>query len=147
MKRLFWMGMVLACAPALAQVRCKMPNGVWIEQKLSSVCPAGALQGQTLDGQPIALPKPSPPAPRVAVPEKRAAPLPARSERRPMPFEACVRLLTQTVLSVGGVNTRVVLTTPEARMLRVCTNDGSVLLTCSRDDALLVTTASSTRCH
>lgn len=64
-----------------------------------------------------------------------------------MPFEACVRLLTQTVLSVGGVNTRVVLTTPEARMLRVCTNDGSVLLTCSRDDALLVTTASSTRCH
>ena len=35
---------------AQAQVRCTMPNGVVIEQKLSNVCPAGARAAQTLDG-------------------------------------------------------------------------------------------------
>ena len=44
----FWT--VLACAPAIAQVRCTMPNGVVIEQRLSDVCPQGAVKAQTLDG-------------------------------------------------------------------------------------------------
>lgn len=42
-------GMVLAFAPSVAQVRCTMPNGVVIEQRLSSVCPQGATNAQTLD--------------------------------------------------------------------------------------------------
>lgn len=37
---------------AWAQVRCTMPNGVVIEQKLSSKCPAGAIRAETMDGKP-----------------------------------------------------------------------------------------------
>lgn len=37
-------------AGARAQVQCTMPNGVVIEQKLSSVCPAGARKAQGMDG-------------------------------------------------------------------------------------------------
>lgn len=38
-----------------AQVRCKMPNGVVIEQRLSNVCPAGAVKAEGLDGAPAAV--------------------------------------------------------------------------------------------
>lgn len=41
---------LLALTPAIAQVRCTMPNGVVIEQRLSDVCPQGAVKAQTLNG-------------------------------------------------------------------------------------------------
>jgi hypothetical protein len=144
MKR-FLMLAAFVCAPVQAQVQCKMPNGIWIERKLSDLCPAGALDARGLDGRPLPLRLPEAPKASKAVPQA-PEPVTLRSERQPMPFEACVKLLTQTVLSVGGANTRVVMTAPDVRMLRVCTNDGSVLVTCSRDDAAMVTTASPTRC-
>lgn len=34
---------LLAVAPAFGQVKCKMPNGLVIEQKLSQTCPNGAV--------------------------------------------------------------------------------------------------------
>lgn len=43
---------ILATSQLHAQVRCTMPNGVVIEQKLSDTCPAGATKSQTADGKP-----------------------------------------------------------------------------------------------
>lgn len=45
--------------PALAQVKCTMPNGIVITQQLTSSCPAGAVKEQTLDGKPVARSAPS----------------------------------------------------------------------------------------
>ena len=42
--------LALSSATTHAQVRCTMPNGMVIEQKLSNVCPAGARSGQLADG-------------------------------------------------------------------------------------------------
>lgn len=44
--------LMLALLPAFAQVRCTMPNGVVIEQRLSNVCPAGARAAYHADGSP-----------------------------------------------------------------------------------------------
>lgn len=139
-----------------AQVRCKMPNGAWIERKLSDMCPTGATQAQSLDGKPLPLKLPpvaQPAAPATTQPVPVPAPpaLPQSvgvdSSRQRMPFDACVRLMTQTVLAVGGGNTRVVMTAPNLRMLRVCTVDGSVLMTCSQADGSMVTTQSPHACN
>lgn len=140
---------------AQAQVRCKMPNGVWIEQRMAASCPAGAKQAQTMDGKPLPLrlpAKPAAPAQVEARPAPRALPpaeperLKLESSRRSVPFDSCVLLMTQTVLGVGGSNVRVIVSAPEMRMLRICTNDGSVLITCSRDDSTMVTTKSPHHC-
>lgn len=50
-----------------AQVRCTMPNGMVIEQRLSTTCPNGATKAVTLDGAPAAVRSPAgiPPAPIV----------------------------------------------------------------------------------
>lgn len=138
MKRVV-MGLIAACAlaSAHAQVRCRMPNGIWIDQRLASYCPAGAEEAQTLDGRPLPL---RPPV--EYVPPKKAV----ESNRQSMPFDACVKLMVQTVVDVGGSNTRVTMARPDIRMLRICTNDGSVLMTCSREDNLMVTTKSPHRC-
>lgn len=132
-----------------AQVRCKMPNGVWIEQRLSDSCPAGALQAQSLEGKPLPLRLPVAPDKAAArpVPKSEPARVALESTRQALPFDACVRMMTQTVLSVGGRNTRVVLSLPDVRMLRICTNDGSVLMTCSQPDGTLVTTRSPDYCR
>lgn len=44
--------LMLVLLPAFAQVRCTMPNGVVIEQRLSNVCPAGARAAYHADGSP-----------------------------------------------------------------------------------------------
>lgn len=46
---------VMLVPSAIAQVRCTMPNGVVIEQRLSSHCPQGAVKAETLDGEPAAI--------------------------------------------------------------------------------------------
>lgn len=43
---------LLGASHASAQVRCQMPNGVVIEQRLSDRCPQGAVKAETLDGAP-----------------------------------------------------------------------------------------------
>lgn len=67
MRRLLMLlgGVWLLVAPVAAQVRCTMPNGVVIEQRLSDVCPHGAVKSETIDGapaptrvQPVAPPQP-----------------------------------------------------------------------------------------
>lgn len=54
MRRLLMLlgGMLLVGSPVVAQVRCTMPNGVVIEQRLSQACPQGAVKSETLDGAP-----------------------------------------------------------------------------------------------
>lgn len=41
----------LTAANIYAQVRCTMPNGLVIEQRLSDQCPHGARKAQTMDGR------------------------------------------------------------------------------------------------
>ena len=139
-------GVALVCAAAQAQVQCKMPNGRWIVRQLSEVCPAGASQARTMDSQSAPLRLPDAATTLQQAPKIAARPA-LRSDRQKMPFQACVGLLTQTVLSVGGSNTRVIVSAPDMRMIRVCTNDGSVLMTCSRADETMVSTASPSRCN
>jgi hypothetical protein len=61
-----------------AQVRCTMPNGVVIEQKLASTCPVGATKGETFDGEVVPLRLPDPPTPPAEKkpPKKEAATAP-----------------------------------------------------------------------
>lgn len=54
-----------------AQVRCKMPNGKVIEQRLSTVCPAGATQSEFLDGRPAEVRTPAGIPPEPIVTDKR----------------------------------------------------------------------------
>lgn len=71
---------------AVGQVRCTMPNGVVIEQRLANVCPVGAVKGETFDGKPapIAEVKPEKPLKPAPAPEKAQKPqnLP---QKRPAP--------------------------------------------------------------
>lgn len=60
--------LVLFSATAPAQVRCTMPNGLVIEQKLSTVCPAGARAGELADGSKAPI-------------QGRAAPAPITTDR------------------------------------------------------------------
>ena len=46
----FLAGMAVCTTQSQAQVRCTMPNGMVIEQKLSTQCPRGALKGVAADG-------------------------------------------------------------------------------------------------
>ena len=139
---------------AQAQVRCKMPNGVWIDRQLGSYCPAGASQAQTLAGRPLPLtlpPKADQPAlgqesPTTKMPQAAPADAGVSSTRSAMPFEQCVSQMLGTLAELGGANTRVVVSSPELRVLRICAEDGSVLMTCSRPDGSMVTTKSPFRC-
>lgn len=58
----------ISAASVSAQVRCTMPNGRVIEQKLAAVCPVGTVKAQTFDGLPaaIAAPRTQNPPPQVA---------------------------------------------------------------------------------
>jgi hypothetical protein len=137
-----------------AQVRCKMPNGVWIEQKLATFCPAGAEQAQTLDGKPLPLRLPPPasaPAAGGEMPALAAMPSTGasglESTRKAMDFDQCVATMLGMLGAVGGRNTRVIVASADLRIMRICTNDGSVLLTCNRLDRLMVTTKSPHLCE
>lgn len=64
----FGVGVLLFAAQSVhAQVRCTMPNGLVIEQRLSSECPRGARKAETMDGKPLRVKPPSdvPPQPVV----------------------------------------------------------------------------------
>lgn len=58
----------LTALQAAGQVRCTMPNGVVIEQKLANVCPVGAVKGETLDGKPAPIAEAIPAQPKKAAP-------------------------------------------------------------------------------
>ena len=91
-----------ATTTATAQVRCTMPNGVIIEQRLATTCPAGATSGHTLSGNPIKVqPLPTTPTPAPATP---AAPMPqtqAKAQTRqpppPSPYDLA-QTLCQSLL-------------------------------------------------
>jgi len=142
----FSLGIAAAAADAAAQVRCLMPNGRWIEQRLSSECPVGTKEAQTIDGAPAPIAKPREPVVPAAPPKPLRNQLSVESKKQAVPFEACVRFMARTVLDVGSRNTRVIVNAPDLRMLRVCSSDGSVLITCSRVDSTMVLTKSSKRC-
>lgn len=67
-----------------------------------------------------------------------------KSQSRPMSFDNCVMLQNQSMDAAKGTiyKTSIIVETADLRTIRVCTNDGSVLLTCSRLDGNMVTTVS-----
>lgn len=61
-----------ACASgADAQVHCRMPNGVVIEQRLAKVCPSGALEATTPNGAPAKVRGPALAPPEPVTMDKR----------------------------------------------------------------------------
>lgn len=62
---------VLCAGAGQAQVHCRMPNGVVIEQRLSSVCPAGAIEAKTVDGAPAPTHGPALAPPQPVTMDKR----------------------------------------------------------------------------
>lgn len=66
------------------------------------------------------------------------------SRTQPMPFDACVLAANRAALQVvlGGMRSVVVVDSSDLFMRRVCTNDGSVIVTCSRAENTMTTTAS-----
>lgn len=66
------------------------------------------------------------------------------SDSKPMPFNEYVGLQKQSLLAVAGTGykTSVIVDSSDLSVVRICTNDGSVLITCSRLDGKMVTTKS-----
>lgn len=65
-----------------------------------------------------------------------------RSTSVEMSFEDCIRTIQSTASQLGAAPRNIVETT-DMRMVRFITNDGSVLVTCSRADRKMVTTKSA----
>lgn len=91
--------------------------------------------------------KPPPPAPvakTAPTPKSEPKPTPTSEGDDTMSFAACSELQNRTIASVAGTQYKysIVMDTAELRMVRVCTNDGSVLITCSALDQKVVTTQS-----
>jgi hypothetical protein len=68
------------------------------------------------------------------------------SSGRSMPFEQCLQVIRRTAseLAVAPVN---IVETDILRMVRFCTVDGSVLVSCSRPDEKMVLTRSPYGCN
>ena len=66
------------------------------------------------------------------------------SESRSMDFDECKKLQANTLLASVGTKTKVfsTVTTDILTSIRVCTTDGSVLLSCSKPDNKMVVTKS-----
>ena len=67
------------------------------------------------------------------------------SESRSMDFDECKKIQASTLLSSVGTKTKVfsTVTTDILTSIRVCTTDGSVLLSCSKPDNKMVVTKST----
>lgn len=72
------------------------------------------------------------------------APTPKSDDDNTMSFEACSELQDGMIASVVGTGYEygVVMDTNDLRMVRICTNDGSVLITCNRPDRKRIITQS-----
>lgn len=91
-------------------------------------------------------PPPAPIAKTAPQPTQQSQPpkTTPKSDGNTMSFEACSELQNRTIASVVGTQYKysVTVDTAELRMVRVCTNDGSVLITCNALDQKIVTTQS-----
>lgn len=99
------------------------------------------LQGvaDALERQLEARPPPSKKAPRNT---DTAAPL--KSESQKMAFEVCVAAANRVALQAGlsGRSSPRIANSSTLYIRRVCTDDGSLLITCSRADESMITTTS-----
>ena len=69
--------------------------------------------------------------------------LKVKSTSTNMSFTECKKMALSSQLAVAGnYKTSVIINTSKEYMARICTNDGSVLLTCSARDGKLITTTS-----
>ncbi|RYL25115.1 hypothetical protein [Acinetobacter piscicola] len=68
----------------------------------------------------------------------------SKSEFRTMDFSSCKRTVLATQISVSPqYKTSVIVNAPNNYIARICTNDGSVLMTCSGQDKKMILTKSS----
>lgn len=86
--------------------------------------------------------KNSPPPPRPALGSQSTSS--ATPQSQPMPFEQCVATVNRTALQLGLGWRRapVVINSADLYIRRMCTDTGSVLVTCSRPDQMMNTTTS-----
>ena len=78
--------------------------------------------------------------------EEAARPKPTTTWQA-MDFEACRALVARSLLAVAGTTrTFAIVNAPEVTMHKICTSDGSVILTCTAEDRRLGTTASPYQC-
>lgn len=137
---------ILIAGPVCAQVRCVMPNGVTITQRFSAKCPSGALESKTLDGD-IADVRVLNESAEAVKQDRVSPPEPVlESKGRAMDFSACTKMMQNQVLEHGVARTRVIVNTDILKSLRICTAEGSVLMTCSHPDRKMVLTKSTTVC-
>lgn len=68
----------------------------------------------------------------------------AESDSKPMDFEVCVTAADRMALQIGlvGRSAPIIVRTRDVLIRRMCTDDGSVIVTCSRADGAMTTTAS-----
>ena len=70
----------------------------------------------------------------------------ATSTSKPMSFNECVIAVAEMTRTVGRSRWRNISTSNQLTMTRICTIDGSVIVTCSRSDRKMVITRSSKSC-
>ena len=63
-----------------------------------------------------------------------------KSKSQPMDFSTCKNLQSQTMISVLPYESFIVLNSDFISTIKVCTNDGAVLMSCSATDNVLITT-------
>lgn len=73
----------------------------------------------------------------------------ASSTSTSMSFSQCTATVQSTIRSLGAnwKDVHQVVSSPEMTMTKICTNDGSVTLTCSAPDSKLITTRSTHSCQ
>jgi hypothetical protein len=77
-----------------------------------------------------------------------AAPSAVSSDTRPMDFASCNAVVRSLILTLAGTGrTRVIVASPMLTLTRICTDDGSVLVTCSAPDRRMVRTSSPGTAH
>jgi hypothetical protein len=84
---------------------------------------------------------------RAAALRPPARPAPLQTESVTMNWSVCTDALTRSVLQVGlsGYRTTVVVNAPDLKVVRLCLADASVLVTCSRPEAKMITVTNRDR--
>lgn len=72
---------------------------------------------------------------RVDMPQPRV-----KSESQPLDFSDCRKLQSKTMLSILPNKSLVIMDNSELSTVKICTDDGAVLITCSAPDSAMVTT-------
>lgn len=127
-------------APAFAQVKCTMPNGVVITQQLGG-CPNGAVKAQAADGTVLPLPSaPVKPTPNQARTETTTPAQPTTSRQPPQPSayeyaQVVCKAFEQAGATTCDVNSNIL--SDSTIETTLATSPASASLTCNEMAAIM----------